>query len=317
MRKPLGRFGEEMRKLRKKHSIRLLDVASKMNVSVSFLSAVEIGVKRVSDRYIESIATAMNLDDEERRVLVTSASYDRPKVEVNHLSDKRRALVDSFAKKVNRLNDAELKKIREMLDLYILPRANFSERRLEVNEAYKWEHKRHPGFVVQPRDKVWIHNIAENVRRKFCPDQITYFPIEHVVEFELDRVAEGFSLFIVPHIVLPEYEAAVHVRRKLFCISELTYRKVIERDPRARFTMAHELGHLVMHRNEGKKVALVTNSSGEMYRDSEWQADVFAQALLISRENIRRLKSTEEAVSACRVSHRAAEMAFRYYSYLL
>lgn len=68
---------------------------------------------------------------------------------------------------------------------------------------------------------------------------------------------------------------------------------------RARSTLAHEIGHAVLHavdvrtgRHRPHALALrrVRRSELEPFRDSEWQAHTFAGALLMPRPALRKLK---------------------------
>lgn len=48
---------------------------------------------------------------------------------------------------------------------------------------------------------------------------------------------------------------------------------------RARFTLAHELGHLVLHEGPAlhRQTAMIKH---KVFEDSEWQADYFAEFLM-------------------------------------
>ena len=68
-----------------------------------------------------------------------------------------------------------------------------------------------------------------------------------------------------------------------FCIriQEPIYEKAIENDGHCRFTIAHELGHWFLHREQ--TLAFGRPDRGGTippYRHSEWQADVFARNFL-------------------------------------
>lgn len=73
-------------------------------------------------------------------------------------------------------------------------------------------------------------------------------------------------------------------------ISEEVYDQACDGDYRARFTIAHELGHAYMHTTidgfaQGKDKACYT----EIYYDSEWQANTFAAELLIPTSTLKDL----------------------------
>ncbi len=62
-------FGKILRKLRIDHSERLLDMAKKLDISVAFLSSVEIGKKSVPVRLEEKIIELYGLDKEKASLL--------------------------------------------------------------------------------------------------------------------------------------------------------------------------------------------------------------------------------------------------------
>ncbi|WP_375631934.1 MULTISPECIES: helix-turn-helix domain-containing protein, partial [unclassified Bartonella] len=62
-------FGKILRKLRIDHSERLLDMAKKLDISVAFLSSVEIGKKSVPVGLEEKIIELYALDQEVAEIL--------------------------------------------------------------------------------------------------------------------------------------------------------------------------------------------------------------------------------------------------------
>ncbi|MBV5337480.1 MAG: ImmA/IrrE family metallo-endopeptidase, partial [Deltaproteobacteria bacterium] len=54
---------------------------------------------------------------------------------------------------------------------------------------------------------------------------------------------------------------------------------------RDRFTMCHELGHLLMHRGVALS-RIDPDNPPKIYRNSEWQADTFASYLMMPKDLI-------------------------------
>jgi len=79
---------------------------------------------------------------------------------------------------------------------------------------------------------------------------------------------------------------------------------------RDRFTLAHELGHLVLHSNTGM-ARRVRSSEIKIYCNSEWQADAFGGALLVPAHIARELGSADAIVRICGVSEAAANTRLR------
>lgn len=76
---------------------------------------------------------------------------------------------------------------------------------------------------------------------------------------------------------------------------ETTYRALERNEPRALFTVGHEIGHAVMHTSTVVDMATMPHVSAALMRgspdhkvfaDSEWQADGFAAALLMPLDGL-------------------------------
>lgn len=78
---------------------------------------------------------------------------------------------------------------------------------------------------------------------------------------------------------------------------------------RDRFTIAHEVGHYFMH-DERSIVFGKSNGPMPLYRDSEWQADVFAGELLAPSYLIKGMR-IDEIHKGCAVSMACAEVQLR------
>lgn len=87
-------------------------------------------------------------------------------------------------------------------------------------------------------------------------------------------------------------------------IREDVYLGAHDGNGRDRFTMIHEVGHLVQHDNVAFSRATTKH---QFYEDSEWQADTFAAELMMPREHVRQLcKSPIDVMDAFGVSRSAA-----------
>ena len=86
-------------------------------------------------------------------------------------------------------------------------------------------------------------------------------------------------------------------------------------DGRSRMTLAHELGHAVMHKGATKFRGSGASGATDLSKvnpleSAEHQAKVFASAFLIHDEQAAELKSTEEISEEFGVSLQAAKIAF-------
>lgn len=113
----LTKFGALVRKLRMDRGLLLGDMADALNVTSSFLSAVETGKKSVPETLSEKIVTWLCLDKktaiEVRKAALESLREVRFNVENASLKD--RDLAVTFAKQFNSLTAEEREKMMAIL----------------------------------------------------------------------------------------------------------------------------------------------------------------------------------------------------------
>lgn len=136
-----------------------------------------------------------------------------------------------------------------------------------------------------------IRRKAEEVRERYCPGQVP-IDIEAVIEF-------GFGLEIRPvrdlkHII--EFEGMLSKDCKTIMVDSYTFNHP-SYEPRVRFTLAHELGHLCLHRDlyeshnfrsPNEWYELLESFDPEDLRRYENQANEFAGRLLVPVEVLER-----------------------------
>ena len=95
----LTEFGKFSRKLRIDNGELLKDMAIKLNVTVSYLSAVEIGKRNIPEKWEEEIVRAYHLNLQEREELKEAIIYSKKVFKIN---------VENFEK--------EEKDLKELID---------------------------------------------------------------------------------------------------------------------------------------------------------------------------------------------------------
>lgn len=109
-------FGKFLRKLRIDHGELLKDMAEKLKVTASYLSAVEVGKKAVPDAWIGVLSSMYKsvAEDELRRL----AEMSKPEFRVvvpRGSDDLRREAVSVFARKVGAMDHESLTKLLEVM----------------------------------------------------------------------------------------------------------------------------------------------------------------------------------------------------------
>ena len=97
------------------------EMAEKLGVSPSYVSAVEFGRRPVPNGWVEKIARALSLSTQEAESLSEAAtlSSSRSKGEVTlsleYLTPFQEEVAIQFARRINKLSDEELHRIRDQL----------------------------------------------------------------------------------------------------------------------------------------------------------------------------------------------------------
>lgn len=139
------------------------------------------------------------------------------------------------------------------------------------------------GIKVSPRSAKSIANFAYELRKKFFKvKDNTPANMSYILEIGLTKHIPNYSFEVLEDELMDNAEALTEPDNMRIILSSSTYAALD--DPtnpmyhRARFTAAHELGHLIYH--EG--VALHRNGvkNHKPYEDSEWQADTFSAEFL-------------------------------------
>lgn len=168
------------------------------------------------------------------------------------------------------------------------------------------------GHVVQPRSIVDIRQCAKEIREIFefpdGPIDLGYF-LEHLFLYgvTVDVIDEWDESSFLNHT-----EACCIPETATIYLSEYTYKQACHNHPRTRYTIMHELGHLVLGHSRTFHRGLSLQQA-KPFIDSEWQADQFAAEILMPLDIIRRdgLFSPGRIQDRFGVSSQASEIRYR------
>ncbi|HEY1191896.1 MAG TPA: ImmA/IrrE family metallo-endopeptidase [Gemmata sp.] len=148
---------------------------------------------------------------------------------------------------------------------------------------------------VAPLSRADIEQEATAITQRCYPHLLTSpgaFPIVRFFEFILPDM---FDLETGVCDLGDDIEGMAFPDGRVF-VSEETYRAACRNDGRPRMTMAHESYHGIRHCSQLKTqlvhtggLVLYRRPSIPAYRDPEWQANVFASALLMPAVAIRKI----------------------------
>jgi hypothetical protein len=165
-------------------------------------------------------------------------------------------------------------------------------------------------FPVSARKWVEIEEIAEDFRistlRLMGRPELAVFPVMDVLEKVMPRVFDDFTFEIGDDEYMEGAEGLTDPKDLSIALREDVVQLAYGGQGRARFTAAHELGHLFLH--GGTKLARKSVDHIPRYCRAEKQADQFAGCLLMPRSLISLGDKPEALVTRFGVSFQAAEI---------
>lgn len=167
-------------------------------------------------------------------------------------------------------------------------------------------------FIVPALSRADIRAIAQSIRDEIGWTE-PYFPIVEFVELGLPKFFEEFILDIALKSELKEDHGQTFPDKSIIRLREDVYERALKGDGFYRFTVAHELGHLVLHRNL-PMTRSVPATDVKPYRSSEWQADCFGGELLMCATHIGRCNCEGDAPQIFGVSEKAAQIQWKIFS---
>lgn len=175
-----------------------------------------------------------------------------------------------------------------------------------LNTALHTYHNK--GVRVAPLSRANIQKFALMFREIFQPDIHQPFDVLSCLEIGLPKAMNHeFEFTLKNQDEMGATEAAVLPDKKLMHIRTDVYDALHNNDARARFTIAHEFGHLCMH----KGVALNRgDGSHKIFEDSEWQANQFSAEVLAPIQGCIGL-SIDEIMEKYQISYHCASLRYK------
>lgn len=168
-------------------------------------------------------------------------------------------------------------------------------------------------FVVPPRSWDNIHAVAEKVRNAIGIQDLSHVPVIDVLEKVLDYQLGLVRFEVGDFVEMAGAEGLTDPNGQFIQIREDVYEAAVAGDGRARFTVAHELGHFFLH--TGIPLARSTKGDGvDFFRKSEPQANQFAAEFLMPRQKMWSGISASEISQNHGVSDEAARNRIKYLS---
>jgi hypothetical protein len=162
-------------------------------------------------------------------------------------------------------------------------------------------------YIVPPKRRKEIRALARALRHTLFAANTVYIDVLHILE---DVLWENYE--IVEDKALKGLEAETYPDERIIRITLSCYEKACAGDGRARLTIAHEIGHFLMHANLGLRLARpAPTEKVPAYMCSEWQADCFAGELLTAPEYLGNMPSIQDAANKFGITPSAARTQAR------
>lgn len=164
--------------------------------------------------------------------------------------------------------------------------------------------------IVESLNEKQISDIAYKLRDLIGMKKHYKFPIVEFVENVLLSLDDTYG-FNVAEIDDPEIAgmyAFYNPKENEMTIRSDVYEQALNGDGTSRFTIAHELGHYILHRKGIRMCSISDDFEVNEEYDPEWQANKFASAILMPEYLIGNM-SKEEVASRFGTSLQAAEIS--------
>lgn len=158
---------------------------------------------------------------------------------------------------------------------------------------------------AEPRSKQKIEAEVEKFRKNCKITSLKGKAVDILKVLDLASEIYGFEYQVVEDYELSYnvYAETDLIHKKIY-IKESVYSRAAEGSTRDRFTIAHEIGHVIMHTD---KIIVCRGEEIKKYEYPEWQADHFAAELLVPVSHIGDL-SVDEITNKYKVSRKVAQI---------
>ncbi|MGR6860797.1 ImmA/IrrE family metallo-endopeptidase [Aliivibrio salmonicida] len=141
----------------------------------------------------------------------------------------------------------------------------------------------------------------------------TQLPIAELLDYLRDSGQIEFE--VLEDNKLPNEYAVSSPNEKIIRCRESVYERALNGSARDKFTLAHELGHVLMHQNTNPEFARSQSDSNHHYtEDAEWQANTFSSEFLVDSRQLEGINSPRDIEKRFGISFESAGYVYDRYS---
>ena len=156
-------------------------------------------------------------------------------------------------------------------------------------------------YIASPMSRKDIRYKANYLRKLLGLEKDLYIDVLRILEMVLPQLGVNYEIVGISEL---NEEAVTDTGKALIKIREDVYNGARKGVGRYRFTIMHEIAHLMLH-DEDTICLARGEKPRESYLDPEWQADAFAGEFLIPYDLTKNM-SESEIVRCCGVTPKAA-----------
>lgn len=159
---------------------------------------------------------------------------------------------------------------------------------------------------AEPRSKKNIENIVKKLKEDCKISSAKEVDILRILDLLTIKYDYDYEVVTDEKLNKSIYAETDLINKKIY-IKESVYEQACLENPRDRFTIAHEIGHLVLHT---ERIILCRGEEIKKYESPEWQANVFAAEFLAPKSEIKNL-TEEEIAKTYKVSRSVARIQLK------
>lgn len=292
--------GDILREVRLRRGMRQREVALRLDVSIPYLSQVENDLKRPSIDFLRAFCEAMSVDDMEASSLYRTYNERFDALGSSDMDPLSRVALARFLKELKAMDPyARHDRLRELNLL-----------RIEWGQVGRMMRS---FWLCRRMTREALVAAANLLRRRLGFSPAEFLPITQL----FDRLTWPRILVVTDDLIPPNVEgfaldwgdrASAIEEGKYVVVSATCYDQAEAGVGRARFTIAHELAHCLLHR----RLEAVERIPGPL-RDPEWQADQYAAELLVPHRALHSRLSPDDVACRHQVSLTVAERQLAAY----
>jgi len=172
----------------------------------------------------------------------------------------------------------------------------------------------HHSIVVPARSTASIIGLTNSIRTTLGVGPLDQIDIGHVLEVDLPQLLDAYSFEVRDFEEMPNAEGFTLFDQSTIILRQDVYEALQRGENRARFTTAHEIGHLLLRHNMIHGLARAPKPKDTpVYKWSEWQANTFAGTLLLPLSLARHAGNPASASLLAGMSDIAAKVTMSHY----